>query len=236
MGFINKIVGGGGVHIRTTLVAGMLVMIPIVVTYVILRFIFDAFDPLLKDLLELVVPKYTPGMGIIALLIIIYLVGLVTTHWVGRRTIALAMGLVHMIPVVNSVYRAAHQATQVFSSVNSNGKFSAVVLVDFPGSQLKSIGLVTSTLKDQDGTNLLTVYMPTSPFPTSGFLVVLPEGRVTPTDIAVDDAMKMIVSVGIITPKQITTYPNPIAEVPRFTRDGGKAEKLQPADTEDSNQ
>ena len=236
MGFINKIVSGCGLHIRTTLVAGMLVIVPVVITFVLLRFVFNAFDPLLKDLLELFVPKYTPGMGIIALSIIVYLVGLVTTHWLGRRTIALAMGLVHMIPVVNSVYRTAHQATQVFSSVNANGKFSAVVLVDFPGYELKSIGLVTSTLKDQDGKSLLTVYVPTSPFPTSGFLIVLPEDRVTPTDIAVDDAMKMIVSVGIVTPKQITTYPNPLAEVRPISLDEVEAEKLQSRDTEDSNQ
>ena len=196
-----------GLHIRTTLIAGLLVIIPIVVTFLILKFVFDFFDPLLKDLLEQFIPHYTPGMGIISLVIIIYLAGLVTTHVLGRRMIRLVQGTVDLIPVVRPIYRAARQATEVLSSVNSNGRYTGVVLVEFPGHGLKSIGLVTGRIKDREGNFLLTVYMPTSPFPTSGFLIIMPEDRVTPTDMAVDDAMKLIISAGIVAPDKIVTAP-----------------------------
>ena len=203
-----------GRHIRTTLLAGLLVIIPAGVTFLILKTLFGFFDPLLKPLFEGAIDRYTPGMGIIALLIIIYVIGLITTHVLGRRIIRFGQELVERVPVVSGVYRAARQATEVLSNVQANGKFSSVVLVDFPGHGLKSIGLVTSKIKDKDGNTLLAVYMPTSPFPTSGFLVLLPENQVTPTDIQVDDAMKLIVSAGVIAPEQIKSYPNPLVAAP----------------------
>ena len=199
-----------GSHFRTTLVAGLLVIIPVVVTFLILKFIFDVFEPLLKPFFEDAADFYTPGMGIVALVIILYLAGLITTHVIGRRLINAGHRIVDFIPIVRSVYRTARQATVVFSTVNSNGKFTSVVMVDFPGNGLQSLGLVTARLKDRDGKPLLAVYMPTSPFPTSGFLVIVPEDRVTPTDMPVDDAMKLIVSAGLVAPERITTYPNPL--------------------------
>ena len=201
-----------GLHIRTTLLAGVLVTIPVVVTFVILKFVFDFFDPLLQPLFESFTDRHTPGMGILALVIIIYLAGLVTTQVLGRRMIQLMHGTVDLIPVVRSVYRAARQATEVFSTVGANGKYSGVVLVDFPGNGLRSIGLVTGRLKDQDGNPLLAVYMPTSPFPTSGFLVIIPPHQVTPTDMTVNDAMKLIVSAGIMVPETIVSNPNPFRD------------------------
>ena len=211
---VGRALAALGLHIRSTLLGGMLVVIPLAVTFLILRFVFDFFDPLLKPVFEQAVNRYTPGMGIASLVVIIYLVGLVTTHVLGRRMIGLAHSMVDLIPVVRTVYRTARQATEVFSfsTVGPGGKFSSVVLVEFPGRGLKSIGLVTSRIKDQEGKPLLAVYMPTSPFPTSGFLVFLHENQVTPTDLPVEDAMKLIVSAGIIAPKNINSYPNPFGD------------------------
>ena len=195
-----------GFHVRTTLIAGVLIIVPVVITVVILRFVFDFFDGLLQPLFEQFLDFYTPGMGIAALVIIIYLTGLVTIHAMGRRLIGLGHAIVELIPGVRAVYRTARHATGALS-VSSNGNFSGVVLVDFPGYGLRSIGLVTGETKDQDGNVLLAVYMPTSPFPTSGFLVVLPPEQVTPIDMPVDDAMKLIVSAGIMVPEKITKTP-----------------------------
>ena len=218
---VGKALTSTGSHFRTTLLAGILVVIPVVVTFLILRFVFDFFDPLLKDLLDKFLPSYSfPGMGIVGLVIIIYLVGLVTTHVLGRRAIQIVQGGVNLIPVVRSVYRTARQATDFFSAVGGNGRYTGVVLVEFPSHGLRSIGLVTGRMQDQDGTNLLAVYMPTSPFPTSGFLVIVPETQVVPTDMAVDDAMKLIISAGIASPDRIVATPNPFKKsdgsVPRI--------------------
>lgn len=210
MGFISTWAKAVGNHFKGTLIAGILLVIPIMVTFLILKFAFGFFEDILKSPLDEIMPGgYRVGMGVGTLVVIIYLGGLITTHVSGRRMIVLSMGMIDMIPMVGSIYRTAHQATEVFSSVNSQTQFTSVVLVDFPGPELRSIGLVTSTLKDQAGKTLLAVYMPTSPFPTSGFLLILPEDRVTPTDMPVDEAMKLIISAGIMAPQTITTYPNP---------------------------
>ena len=200
-----------GIHIRTTLIAGILLIIPVAVTFLILKFIFDFFDGLLEPLLDRFI-DYQIGMGIAALVIVIYLAGIVTTHFLGKRIIQLGNSCVDRIPVVSGVYRAARQATEVFSTVksSSDSKFSSVVLVEFPGNGLRSIGLVTGKLTDQDGTPLLVVYVPTSPFPTSGFLLFLPEHQVTTTDMAVDDAIKLIVSAGVISPERIVSHAYPV--------------------------
>ena len=242
MSFLGKCISVFSTHIKSTLVSGLLLIIPLVITFVILRFVFGFFEDILKEPLDRVVPGgYKLGMGIASLVVIIYLIGLATSHVSGRRMVTLGMGLIDMVPVVRSVYRTVHQATQVFSAVGSDGKLSSVVLVDFPGPELRSIGLVTSTLKDQDGKTLLVVYMPTSPFPTSGFLVILPEDRVTPTDIPVDDAMKLIVSAGIMAPESITSYPNPVAKTPMAGSvisppPEGQSVVGDPSETENSNQ
>lgn len=201
-------------HFRTTLLAGFLLAIPVVLTFVILKFVFDVFDPILKPIFELAFDRYTPGMGIAALVVFMYLLGLATTHFLGRRMVAFGEHALHRIPIVNAIYRAAQEATKVFSTGLPKSEYSTVVFVDFPGSGLKSMGLVTSKTKDKDGKTLLAVYMPTSPFPTSGFLVFLPPERVTFTDIRIDDAMKLIVSAGIVSPHEIVSYPTPVVMDP----------------------
>ena len=216
MSWLSRTLKAVGLHIRTTLVAGVLIILPIAVTFLLLKFVFDFFDPVLKPVFEYAINRYTPGMGIIALVFIIYLAGVVTTHVLGRRMITLVHSMVEFIPVVRSVYRTARQATEVLSTVAPNDKFTSVVLVDFPGHGLKSIGLVTSQLQDHEGKPLLVVYVPTSPFPTSGFLVILSPEQVTPTDLPVDDAMKLIVSAGLLAPSRIGSpaYPFPTFQPP----------------------
>ena len=213
-------------------------ILPLVVTFIILKFLFDAFDPIIKDLIEEFAPRYAfPGMGIAGLALIIYLVGLITTHILGRRLIAFGHGIVDLVPVVRGIYRTARQATDVLSTVadGAEGKYSAVVFIEFPGYGLRSIGLVTAKMKDENGDTLLAVYCPTSPFPTSGFLCIIPEDRVTYTDLPVEDAMKLIVSAGIASPDSIKTGPLTFGGTP-WTADNGpmpeRADLVQPTSGE----
>ena len=242
MAWIGKCFKVLGRHIRTTLIAGLLVVIPLVVTVVILKFAFEFFDTLLKPLYDQFSDVFRPGMGVAALVLVIYAAGLVTTQLLGRRFIELGHNLVGRIPVVSGVYRAARQATELFSKVSTDSKYGGVVLVDFPGNGLRSIGLVTGRLKDRDGNPLIAVYVPTSPFPTSGFLLILPDGQVTPTDLPVEDAMKIIVSAGIVVPERIVTNPDtfeggpfPTGSSP-FQPEGQGAQPHAPNDNRASNQ
>ncbi len=229
-----------GRHFRTRLLGGLLLIVPVGVTFLILKAIFDFLDPLLKDFMDQFITVY-PGMGIVALTIVVYLAGVLATQVVGKRIIDVGINVVDRIPVVSGVYRAARQATDVFSNVAAgDGRYSSVVLVEFPGYGLTSVGLVTGKIKDQKGNELLAVYMPTSPFPTSGFLVILPEDQVTPTDLAVDDAIKMIVTAGVVVPQSIDADYYPFQHAPSVARRAGPVgaatEEAQSADNRSSNQ
>ncbi len=185
------------VHFERTLGAGILVVLPIGITALILKFFFDLLDPLLGDALELLPGPNPPGFGLVALLILIYLLGLVTAHVLGVRLINLGHRIMEFIPVVKSIYGTARTATTMLSTSNDH-PYSGVVLVRFPHPGMQSIGLVTSRMIDTNGEEILAVYIPTTPIPSSGFLVMVPAKDVTPTEMSVDDAMKVVISGGIL--------------------------------------
>ena len=184
-------------HFERTLGAGVLVVLPIGVTAVILKFFFDLLDPLLDPAVNLIPGPSPPGFGLVALLILIYLLGLVTTHVLGVRLINLGHRVMEFIPVVKSIYGTARTAV-IMLSTSSDHPYSGVVLVTFPHPGMQSIGLVTSRMVDTKGEEMLAVYIPTTPIPSSGFLVIVPAKDVTPTEMSVDDAMKVVISGGIL--------------------------------------
>ena len=207
---VFKALGAVGAHIRRTLSAGLIVTIPLAITAVIVNLVVDWFDPLLKPAFEYFLgpDHYREGMGIGALVVLVYVAGLLTTHVLGRRFIVYGHRIVGAVPVVRSIYNTLLQATEMLSIDKSREKYSGVVLVDFPRAGSKAIGLVTSRVQDVDGQPSLAVFVPTTPVPTSGFLLIIPEASATPVDVTVDEAMKLIVSGGILTPEAVL-HPRP---------------------------
>lgn len=179
--------------------------IPLAVTALIINIVVDWFDPLLKPAFESFLGEgdYREGMGIGALVALIYIAGLLTTHVIGRRIIDYGHRAVGVVPVVRAIYNTLLQATEVLSIDNSSQKYSGVVLVDFPKEGSKAIGFVTSRVADPEGRPSLAVFVPTTPVPTSGFLLIIPEHDTMPVDVTVDEAMKLIISGGILTPEAV---------------------------------
>ena len=194
-----------GRHFRSTISAGLLVIIPLGITALIIKFIFGWLDPLLKPAFEFFLGEgdYRQGMGIGALVVLIYIAGLLTTHVIGRRIIEYGHRVVGVVPVVRAIYNTLLQATEVLSIANSSQRYSGVVLVDFPKEGSKAIGLITSRVQDLEGRPSLAVFVPTTPVPTSGFLLIVPEEDTILVDVTVDEAMKLIVSGGILTPEAV---------------------------------
>ena len=190
------------VHIERTLGAGILVVLPIGVTILILKFFFDLLDPVLQDpVLSKLPGPQIPGLGLLALVILVYFAGLVTTHVLGRSVVELGHRVLEVIPVVKSIYGTVRSAVDLLSNT-SNLPYSRVVLVQFPHPGMQSIGLVTSRMQDADGEGMLAVYIPTTPIPSSGFLVMVKAKDVTPTDLSVEDAMKVIMSGGLLAERE----------------------------------
>jgi len=192
-------------------ISGLLVLVPAVATYLILRLVFnflvDLADPLTDLPLFAFVPdRATTWVALGLLAVIIYLAGLLATKVLGGRLVSLAHRVVEAIPGVRVIYRMARQATEVLAGSNSQQKYRRVVIVDFPRQGLKTIGLVTGRLKGDDGRPMFMLYIPTAPNPTSGFTALVPEDEVISTDMSVEDAMKLVVSGGVVFPDEMSKY------------------------------
>jgi uncharacterized membrane protein len=136
-------------------------------------------------------------LGIITLIILVYLLGLVATHVVGRRLINVTHQVMERIPVVRSIYSTTRTGVEILTG-SKDHPYRGVVFVDFPRPGMKAIGLITAKLGILNGEEMVAVYIPTTPVPSSGFLVVVPSREVVVTELSVDDAMKMVISGGIL--------------------------------------
>ena len=195
------------IHFQRTLGAGILIILPIGMTVLILKFFFDLLDPVLQPAVDLLPGPTIPGAGLVALIALVYLLGLFAALVVGRRLIDVGHRVMEVIPVVKGIYGTTRMAIEILSSNGSangggNGnaeeqQYTGVVLIDYPRPGIRSIGLITSSMLDTDGEEVLSVYIPTTPIPSSGFLVIVPASEVVRTDMSVEDAMRVVMSGGI---------------------------------------
>ncbi len=211
-------------HLRTRLVSGLLVLIPLAITLFILNLFFSSLTAFVRPLMRPWVgelPEYI--LTLIALcvtVVLIYLAGLITTLIIGRRVIQWGEALLLKLPIVKSVYSASKQVVETFSS-STKAAFKAVVLVEFPRRGSLAIGFITGTILNPEGKTLYRVFVATTPNPTSGFLLMLPAEDVQFTDISVEDGIKMIVSGGMLAPPSYRIHPAPLQL-------SGPAESAQP--------
>lgn len=207
-----------GKHLRTRLVSGLLVLGPLVITLFILKLLFAALTAFVLPVIEnLPVLKDLPGgvlvfIATVAALLLIYLVGVFTTHFMGRRAIKMGESVMLKLPIVKSVYSASKQVMDTFSN-STKAAFSATVLVEFPHAGALAVGFVTGTILNPEGRTLYRIFVATTPNPTSGFLILLPKEDVTFTDISVEDGIKMIVSGGMLAPKSYAKMAGPLPAV-----------------------
>ena len=172
-------------------------MLPIGITILVLKFFFDMLDPILQRPFDFVWDRDVPGLGLAALAILIYIAGLIAAFVLGRRAIDVAHRAMEVIPVVKGIYSTTRAAVGMLSNTNDH-QYSGVVLIDFPRPGIKSIGLITARMTDTEGQEMLAIYIPTTPIPSSGFLVIAPVTEVTVTDMSVDEGMRIVMSGGIL--------------------------------------
>lgn len=222
-------------HVRNRLVSGVLVLVPLAITIFVLNLIFASLTafvlPVLRPWLGKM-PEYAlTSIALVATVLVIYLVGLITTHIIGRRLIQWGEAVLLKLPIVKSVYSASKQVVDTFSA-STKAAFKAVVLVEFPRAGSLAVGFITGTILNPAGKSLYRVFVPTTPNPTSGFLVILPEEEMQFTDISIEDGVKMIVSGGMLAPKRYAIEEKPplhddeIGEGSLPTSDGSESGQL----------
>ena len=201
--------------LRRYLVAGVLVWLPILATLWVITFIVGLMDSILLWLPEQYRPQQLvgfplPGVGIVVALVVLLFTGLLVTNLIGRRLVQYWDGIIRRIPLVRSIHGGVKSfAESVFSTSNS---FRKVVMIQYPRTGVWSIGFITAEdvgeLTDKTGVRHACVYIPTTPNPTSGFIVMVPATEVVELAMTVDSAMKMIITCGVVMPP-----PRPAAQI-----------------------
>jgi uncharacterized membrane protein len=197
-----------GKHLKNKIGAGLLLVIPVGITIFILRFLFNLADGILGNYLRRIADMvfgeghYIPGLGMITGIFVIYLTGLLASNVLGKRMVGYGDRLFSRIPFVKSIYLASKQLMEVFSR-KGKGTFQRAVYVDFPKEGSYSIAFITNEVMSVSGKKYYTAFIPTSPNPTSGYVLILEENQVYPTFFSVEEAMKIIMSGGMVAPEII---------------------------------
>jgi uncharacterized membrane protein len=196
-------------HLRAKIFAGILVILPLGITFLILKFVFNTLDsildPLIPDITISLFQRlyHLPGVGIIAFFLLLYLIGLITTNVLGRKLVSWGDRLFTAIPVVKNIYTSSKQLTDAFSATRK-GSFRQAVFVEFPQEGNYVLGFVTNELTDLEHQTKVTVFVPTAFIPPQGFLLFLPKEKTLPSQLTVEEAIKAIMSVGIVTPHTLS--------------------------------
>ena len=206
-------------RLRRYIVAGILVWLPIGVTIFLLRILIGLMDRTLLLIPQQYRPEellgFTiPGLGIVLTVLVLVITGVLAANIVGRSMVGLWESLLERIPVVRSVYSASKNFAEIVFS-DSSQSFKKVLLIEYPRKGLYSLAFQTSSelgeVQGRTGEAVVCTFVPTTPNPTSGFIIIVPRKNVIELDMEVDEALKMIISLGVVVP---TWRPPDIGELP----------------------
>jgi uncharacterized membrane protein len=189
--------------LKNNFITGLLVVVPIAVTVFVLKALLIWIDGILGDIERDLLGHYYPGLGIITLLLLIFVIGTISANYIGNRVLHAWDRLMCRLPLVRGIYSTVKQMMETFSTAQN---FHGVGLVEYPRKGCYSIGFITGQVDDRTmglSGKYLSVFVPTTPNPTAGFLLLLPENEVRKLNVTVDQGMKYIVSLGLVTMNEL---------------------------------
>jgi len=195
--------------LRKYIITGLLIWVPLGITIFVIRLLVTLMDRTIVLLPPAWRPEELfgmniPGLGIVISAMVIFITGFFLTNFAGRRLIKAWESLLDRIPFVRSVYSSVKQVTSTLLS-SDNDTFNEVLLIQYPRKGLWTLCFKTSdspqTFNDKTGEELITVFVPTTPNPTSGFIIFVPKNDVKKMDLDVEDALKLVMSLGVVTPE-----------------------------------
>ncbi|MBO9536758.1 DUF502 domain-containing protein [Herbaspirillum sp.] len=196
---------------RKYFITGLLILVPLAITLWVLNLIIGTMDQSLLLLPpswrpESLLGFYIPGLGTILTLLIIFLTGVAARNFIGRQIVSVWEGILTRIPVVKSIYSSVKQVSDTLFSSSGNA-FRKAVLIQYPRHGSWTIAFLTGTpggeVKNHLEGDYISVYVPTTPNPTSGFFLMLPRAESIELEMSVDEALKYIVSMGVVAPEML---------------------------------
>ncbi|NCO93557.1 MAG: DUF502 domain-containing protein [Armatimonadetes bacterium] len=190
--------------LKRRLMTGLLVVIPTWATWLILKTLYTSLENVLGPMIEQSLPgRYVPGLGFVALILLLILAGMLASYAIGRRLLALWDYLLTHVPVVRNVYLTLKAVVDALS-LQQRENLERVVMLEYPRKGIYALGFVTGSAQGQiraaTDQETLSVFLPTTPNPTSGFLLFVPADDVIPMPMSIEEGMKCIISGGMYMP------------------------------------
>jgi uncharacterized membrane protein len=191
-------------HVRNTLLTGVVVIIPMLLTYFVLKFAYDIITSISAPWLAHFGLRQIEGLGFFMTLLIVYLLGLMATNMIGREILKRFESLLLRIPLVATIYAGVKQVMDTLRTFNAGMNFKRVVYVPYPCEGSYMLGYVTGVYKTEvNGKEVTNVFLPTAPNPMTGFVILIDSDKVIESDLTMEEASKIILSAGLLTPKRL---------------------------------
>jgi uncharacterized membrane protein len=185
---------------KTKIMAGLAVVVPLWITLWVLQTIFHWADGFSAPLVKRAFGVHIPGVGFFLTFLLLWLCGVFATNVIGKRLLRLSRNLLERLPLVRTIYGPVQQLLETITSPDK-AHFSRVVLLEYPRQGMWTLGFVAGDIPCQAGTKMAhSIFIPTAPNPTTGFMLIVPAEQVYPTTLDVEDAFQMIVSGGLVVP------------------------------------
>ena len=199
--------------IKKNIIAGLLVTVPVSLTYIVLKFVITRIDALVVPVVSKIIGEkamenfngyFVPGMGFLILIFFIFFKGLLATNFFGKKLFSFGELVLRKIPIVRVIYITIKKVVDTVSQSNES-TFEKMALITYPRAPLKTLGIIVCDTPDAVSRNIeepsVNVFVPTSPNPTTGFVIAVPIKDVDFLKMTVEEGLKMIISFGVVAPK-----------------------------------
>ena len=199
--------------IKKNIIAGLLVTVPVSLTYIVLKFVITRIDALVVPVVSKIIGEkamenfngyFVPGMGFLILIFFIFFIGLLTTNFFGKKLFSFGELVLRKIPIVRVIYITIKKVVDTVSQSNES-TFEKMALITYPRAPLKTLGIIVCDTPDAVSRNIeepsVNVFVPTSPNPTTGFVIAVPIKDVDFLKMTVEEGLKMVISFGVVAPK-----------------------------------
>jgi uncharacterized membrane protein len=202
------------IALRRYFLSGILIIVPLIITFMVLRFLLSGIDGLLSPIITKLIGRSIPGLGVVATIILIFLAGVLTANVVGSRLFKIWEIFFIKTPLVRTIYGSSKKLVEAIATTDKHS-FKQVVLVEFPRKDIFYLGFVTNEiivdLEDKKD-ELVVVFIPSTPTPFTGWTLLFRKEEVIPLDITVEDGIKFFVSGGIASPEMFSQKTMPAFE------------------------
>ncbi|MFC1900261.1 DUF502 domain-containing protein [Chloroflexota bacterium] len=190
--------------IRKHFLAGVFITIPLAASFWVLNWVFVNVDDMLQPVIQLIFGRKIVGVGFGVTVVLVYIIGVIASNIFGRRILSFGESIVTSVPLLRQLYRGFKQVSDSISGYpGKKAAFREVVLVEFPREGMKTIAFITNDIEDESGNKLYAIFIPTAPIPTSGYFEIVTEDKITRTNLTIDEALRMIMSSGMVSPAKI---------------------------------